>query len=185
MTDRRRSFEPSQPPALLSVYARPWSALAADVASSRNSSQAPSLTKAIIVFVPSLLLRHFLSSLSFLFSPSHQHQIRICGLPFLVSKNCKENRPIERWLFENRAKPKAFFPVFFVSEIRFFCISDPAYDDVFLRRLATTIASGIVGAGMRIRDWAIYCSVPSWGRFLPCLSSPIDVVAEVSNCGGE
>jgi hypothetical protein len=38
---------------------------------------------------------------------------------------------------------------------------------------------------MRIRDWAIYCSAPSWGRFLPCLSSPIDVVAEVSNCGGE
>jgi hypothetical protein len=42
--------------------------------------------------------------------------------------------------------------MFFVSEIHFFCISDPAYDDVFLRRLAIAIASGIVGAGMRFRD---------------------------------
>jgi hypothetical protein len=114
--------------------------------------QAPPSAKAIIVFVPSFLLRHFLSSLSCLSSPLHQHQIRICGLLFLVSKNCKENRPIERWLYENRAKPKAFFPVFFVSEIHFFCVSDPADDDVFLRRLAIAIASGIVGAGMRFSD---------------------------------
>jgi hypothetical protein len=55
-------------------------------------------------------------------------------------------------LYENRAKPKAFFPVFFVSEIHFFCVSDPADDDVFLRRLAIAIASGIVGAGMRFSD---------------------------------
>jgi hypothetical protein len=47
MSDRRRSFEPSQPPALLSVYARPWSALAADVASSRNSSSGASPSSSI------------------------------------------------------------------------------------------------------------------------------------------
>jgi hypothetical protein len=47
MTDRRRSFEPSQPPALLYVYARPWSALAADVASSRNSSSGASPSSSI------------------------------------------------------------------------------------------------------------------------------------------
>jgi hypothetical protein len=47
MTDRRRSFEPSQPPAVLSVYARPWSALAADVASSKYSSSGASPSSSI------------------------------------------------------------------------------------------------------------------------------------------